>query len=109
MEAEILQDLKAYFGEDFKDMDEDTLLFCIRRAIRSFKSKRKYPDSYSDDTIAKDMDQYYACVFDVALYWCNMQGSEFQTSHSESGVSRSWETEDEIYAMHHIVPIARII
>ena len=55
------------------------------------------------------MENYYACIFDLALYWTNMQGVEFQLSHSENGVNRSWETETEIYSRHHIVPIARIV
>ena len=109
MDTEILQDMKAYFGEDYNSIDENTLLFCIKRAMKSFQNQRKYPDTYSEQMRLKDMENYYACIFDLALYWTNMQGVEFQLSHSENGVNRSWETETEIYSRHHIVPIARIV
>lgn len=108
MELELLQDLKDYLGDDYNADQESTMLFCARRAIRSFKNKRDYPDNYSETAINKDMEKKYACIFDDFLYWCNMQGIEFQNSHSENGVSRSFKTEDEIYIFHGILPIARI-
>lgn len=109
VEQELLQDLKDYLGDDYEAAQESALLFCIKRAIRSFKSKRNYPDNYSENRILKDMEKYYSCIWDDLLYWFNMQGIEFQTNHSESGTSRSWKSEDEIYVFHGVIPIARII
>lgn len=106
---ELLQDLKVYLGDDYDEEQEHTLLFCIRRAIRSFTSKRNYPVDYSEDTKLKDMDRFYSCLFDLTLYWWNKQGVEFQNSHSENSTSRAWENESEIYAMHNVIPIARVI
>ena len=109
MEQELLQDLKDYLGDDYDESSESALLICIKRAINSFKNKRGYPDSYSEAIIEKDMKKKYSCIWDDVLYWCNMQGCEFQTSHSENGTNRSWESEDEIYIFHGILPIARIV
>lgn len=109
MEKELLQDLKDYLGDDYDAEQESALLFCVKRALLSFKNKRNYPDTYSDTVINKDMEKYYSCIFDLTLYWCNMQGCEFQTSHSESGVSRSFDSERDIYVLHDVIPIARII
>lgn len=109
MEKELLQDLKDYLGDDYEAAQESALLFCIKRALLSFKNKRNYPDTYSDTVINKDMEKYYSCIFDLTLYWCNMQGCEFQSSHSESGVSRSFDSERDIYVLHDVIPIARII
>lgn len=109
MEQELLQDLKDYLGDDYDAEQESALLFCVKRAILSFKNKRNYPNTYSDTVINKDMEKYYSCIFDLTLYWCNMQGYEFQTSHSESGVSRSFDSERDIYVLHDVIPIARII
>lgn len=109
MEQKLLQDLKDYLGDDYDESNEPALLICIKRAILSFKNKRNYPKTYSDTLINSDMEKYYSCVFDLTLYWCNMQGYEFQTSHSESGVSRSFNSERDIYVLHDVIPIARII
>lgn len=109
MEHRLLQDLKDYLGSDYNESDEPALLVCVKRAINSFKNKREYPDNYSESIIQKDMEKKYFCIWDDVLYWCNMQGMEFQTSHSESGTSRSWKSEDEIYIFHGILPIARIV
>lgn len=109
VEQELLQDLKDYLGDDYEAAQESALLFCIKRAILSFKNKRNYPNTYSDTLITNDMKKYYSCVFDLTLYWCNMQGIEFQSSHSENGTSRSINSETDIYTLHSVIPIARII
>lgn len=109
MEKELLQDLKNYLDSDYSGCNDSALLFCIKRAMISFKNKRNYPKSYSEDMINEDIKKHYACVFDLALYWYNKQGLEFQSSHSESGISRLWQKESEIYMLHNIIPIARII
>lgn len=109
MDQEILQDMKNYLGNDYDQEQESSLLFCIKRAIKSFCSYRKYPDSYSEIVKEKDMERYYACIFDLSLYWYNMQGVEFQESHSENGTSRSWVSESEIYNLHNVIPICKIV
>lgn len=108
VELELLQDLKDYLGDDYNAEQESTLTFCVKRAIKSFKNKRNYPSSYPESMVENDMDKYYMCIFDLVLYWCDKQGVEFQTSHSESGVSRSWNSERDIYVLHDVIPIARV-
>lgn len=108
MEADILQDLENYLGNDYDKGQEKNLLFCIKRAFKSFVNKRNYPESYTDEIKEKDMEKYYACLFDLALYWCNKQGVEFHKSFSGNGESRSFESEAEIYSMHNVIPIAVI-
>ena len=109
MEIDILQDLKNYFGDDYDEEQEPTLLFCIKRAILSFKNKRNYPKAYSEQYIEDDMKRFYTCIFDLTLYWINMQGYEFQSSHSENGVNQAWNSESDIYALHNVIPVTRII
>ena len=52
------------------------------------------------------MEKCYDCIFDLALYFLVKQGAEFQGSHSESSVNRSWESETEIYINHGVFPFA---
>lgn len=108
MELEILNDLKSYLGMDYEDSMESTLLFCVKRAILLFKSYRNYPSFYTEQMIEKDMERCYACIWDLVLLQYVKEGVEFQNSHSESGTSRSWNSENEIFSMHRIVPIAGI-
>lgn len=109
MEKELLQDLKNYLGSDYDDDQESALLFCVRRSMRSFKNKRNYPEEYSESIIEKDMNKFYACIFDLVLYWVSKQGVEFQESFSGNGENRSWSREEDIYSLHNVIPIARII
>lgn len=109
VEEKLLQDLKDYLGDDYNEENEFALLLCAKRAIGSFKNKRQYPDTYPEEFIQKDMEKKYFCIWDDLLYWWNMQGMEFQASHSENGTNISWKSEDEIYTFHGILPIARII
>lgn len=108
MEQELFQDIKKYLGDDYDPERASSVRFCIRRAITSFKNKRNYPSSYTDKAIEADMKRYYPCLFDLALYWCNMQGIEFETSHSESGTTASWMSESDIYALHRVLSISVI-
>lgn len=109
VEAEILKDLKDYLGRDYDGEQESALLFCVKRAIKSFQNKRNYPEAYSSSIIEKDMNKFYMCIFDLALYWCGKQGVEFHKSFSGNGESRSWDSEADIYSLHNVIPIARII
>nr|DAG23941.1 MAG TPA: hypothetical protein [Caudoviricetes sp.] len=52
------------------------------------------------------MEKCYDCIFDLALYFLTKQGAEFQSSHSESSVNRSWNSETEIYVNHGVFPFA---
>ena len=109
VEQKILQDLRDYLGDDYDEKQDAALLICVRRAIRSFKNKRHYPEEYSENIIEKDMDKLYSCIFDLALYWVGKQGVEFHKSFSGNGESRSWDSEADVYALHNVIPIARII
>lgn len=41
-------------------------------------------------------DNHYSYVKNLALYSYNKIGAEFQASHSENGVSRTWKSEDDV-------------
>ena len=97
MNEELINDLANYLNDDTESPEMISL--AVKRAIRSFKNKRNYPSSYTDE-------KCYDCIFDLALYFLVKQGAEFQGSHSESSVNRSWESETEIYINHGVFPFA---
>lgn len=104
MNEELIEELSLYLADD--SISEGMITLSVNRAIRSFKNKRNYPSSYTDEKINNDMGKCYDCIFDLALYFLLKQGAEFQSSHSESSVNRSWESEAEIYINHGIFPFA---
>lgn len=104
MNEELINDLMNYLSDDIENPEMVSL--SVKRAIRSFKKKRNYPSSYTDEKICNDMENSYDCIFDLALFFLVKQGAEFQGSHSESSVNRSWESETEIYINHGVFPFA---
>lgn len=104
MNEELVNDLTVYLADETDS--PEIILFSVKRAIRSFKKKRNYPSSYAEEKINSDMEKCYDCIFDLALYFLAKQGAEFQSSHSESSVNRSWNSETEIYVNHGVFPFA---
>lgn len=107
MNEELKNDLTAYLADEPET--SEMIALSVRRAIRSFKKKRNYPESYTEEKINSDMEKCYDCIFDLALYFLVKQGAEFQNSHSENSVNRSWESDTDIYISHGIFPFARSI
>lgn len=104
MDEELISDLTVYLADEPEIFEMIPL--SVKRAIRSFKNKRNYPSEYTDTKKNADMEKCYDCIFDLALYFLVKQGAEFQGSHSENSVNRSWESETEIYINHGIFPFA---
>jgi hypothetical protein len=77
----------------------------INNVIRDVVRVRKYPSSYSEKQIEEDLSNYYSNVRNLALYDYNMVGAEFQQSHSENGINRSYTKRQELFS--GIIPIAR--
>jgi hypothetical protein len=97
LQAEILGDLKTELQGDAM-FDVAKLTVKIKDAIRRVRSARKYENtSYSEEKIYKDLsDNYYTVIKDLALYYWNKTGAEFEASISENDVSRTYISENEI-------------
>ncbi len=76
----------------------EVLKIKVTDAYRSVRSRKQYQNTnFTESQIEKHLlDNHYQDIKDVAMYRFNMLGAEFQKSHSENGVSRSWRTEDEV-------------
>lgn len=104
MNEELTSDLNAYLADDPEI--SGMIPLSVKRALRSFRNKRNYPSEYTEAKINADMEKCYDCIFDLALYFLVKQGAEFQGSHSENSVNRSWESETDIYINHGVFPFA---
>ena len=105
MREEIIEELKTELllteGEKF---NETLLESKVKNAYRSVKTARKYPPSYTEAMIERDMEKYYTQVRDIALYDYNQIGAEGQTQYSQDGVSVHYEDRNKLF--YGVLPIA---
>ena len=86
-QAEKLQLLKAMVGESDT---EEVLLTYLNIAGRKIIN-RAYPFGTEETEVPTRYD-FLQC--EIAAYLLNKRGAEGQTSHSENGISRSYESAD---------------
>lgn len=106
MEADILAEVSTYLGDEVSADDNPVLLILINRAIRKVCSKR-YPYGYTDAQKEAAVSKYRDVVFGAAVYYWAKQGSEGQSSHSENGISRGYQNEDDLY--FDVVPMTKTL
>ena len=97
LREEIIAELTVEFQNE-PTFNAEILKIKVNDAYRKVKSRRKYENSYySKEQIDMDLyEKYYQDIKDIAAFNFATMGAEFQLSHNENGVSRTWRTEDEI-------------
>lgn len=106
MEAEILQDIITYLGDEVSETDNPVLLILINRAIRKVCAKR-YPYGYTDKEKEAAIERYRDTIFSAAVYYWAKQGADGENSHSENGISRSYQSEEELF--FDVVPMVKVL
>ncbi|MCB6343660.1 hypothetical protein [Enterocloster lavalensis] len=106
MEAEILQDIIIYLGDEVGEADKPLLLILINRAIRKVCAKR-YPWGYTDKEKDMAVERYRDTIFEAAVYYWAKQGADGESSHSENGISRSYQNEADIY--FDVIPMVKVL
>jgi hypothetical protein len=106
LEQEIFADLQAELSLTDKNFNEVLLLSKIHNALREVKRARSYPESYTDEMINADMYEYYSNVRNLALYDYNTIGADFESSHNENSISRSYTDRNKLFC--GVVPFAKI-
>lgn len=101
---EILEELTIEL-EVTEDFDIALLTSKINGAVREIKLARKYK-SKTDEYIESDLQNYYSNIKNLAAYDFCMVGGEFQKSHSENGISRSFADRNDCF--DGVLPIAEI-
>ena len=84
--------LRAMVGDesDNTEWGDDVLLTYLTIAGRKIIN-RAYP---YDDTVTEVPRRYEILQCEIAAYLLNKRGAEGETSHSENGISRSYESAD---------------
>ena len=80
----------------------------VKDAIRKVRSERCYQNTtYSEEKIIKDLSEnQYSVIKDLALYYWNKIGAEFESMHSDNDTSRSYISEKDI--LGRITPFVKI-
>lgn len=81
------------------DNKEDDLLIeqLIKQATEDVKTRRNYPDSYTEEMITKDLKQFGGVIVNLVVYDHSQAGEEFMASFGENGVSRTWKDRDSLF------------
>lgn len=77
----------------------------VDSAIREVKRARRYPSSYSDEMIEKDIVNYYSNIKNIALYDYNLIGVEGQSASTENGESRTYVDRNKLF--YGVIPFAK--
>lgn len=95
-DEEKVKALKAMVGSSDSEEVLSTYLLLAGRKIIA----RAYP---YDNTVTEVPAQYDTLQCEIAAYMLNKRGAEGQTSHSENGISRSYENADIPSSMLKVV------
>lgn len=101
---EILASLKISLGVT-EEQDVAILTEILNDAIEEIKEARKYPSDMSASEIESDMLKYKANVKKLTKYDYNQMGAEYQESHNENGVNRTYM--DRRKCFDGVVPFCR--
>lgn len=104
IETSIINELKIELKNEV-DFDAEILALKVCNAYREVRMARNYPSSYSDESIAADMMNYYSNIRAIAMYDYNKIGAEGQTQYSADGESIHYVDRSKLF--NGVIPIAR--
>ena len=98
---ELTTELRETEGARF---NENLLRSKVKGAYRAVQTARRYPKSYTEAMVERDMEDYYSQVREIAMYDYNQLGAEGQTQYSQDGVSVHYVDRDKLF--YGVLPIA---
>lgn len=108
VKEDVFNSLKTELESSEGELFNETLLNVkVESAFREVMAARKYPSSYSQLTIEKDMEQFYATIRGIALFDYNQSGAEGQTSYSADGTSIHYVERDKLF--YGVIPIGGVV
>lgn len=115
----LLETIRIRLDEYDVDADSDMVVFppnkklevklgaLIEKAKRDIINYRHYPDSYTEEMIADDLEsKYYNTVIDLVVYDYSKEGGEYESVHNENGVNRTFVKRESILGT--VVPFCRV-
>lgn len=98
-EKEMLAMVRAMGGfGNTEDSSDDVLLAYLAIAGRKIIDR-----AYPYDDVTEVPKRYHILQCEIAVYLLNKRGAEGETSHSENGISRSYENADVPESMLSVI------
>lgn len=92
----------------FDHLEENPLLEqLISQAEADIRAKRMYPESYTEEKIAADMEKFQSVAVNLVVYDRSQAGENFMASYSENGVSRTWRDREELFV--GVFPFTKVL
>ena len=114
-EYSLIQQIKLRLGQYHMDNNEVVFEYpeenpkiemLISNAKESIINTRHYPSDWTDEKIEADLKKYTNVLINLVIYDYNKEGMDFENSHSESGVSRQFQSRQRLMA--DVVPFVHI-
>ena len=90
MKESIVGQLTPYLKKTDKAFDEELLSSVVDGVLADARISRRYPITYTESMILSDMEKGLGVFRNVALSRYNKIGVEFEKTHNEGEVSRSY-------------------
>lgn len=104
LQEELINDLmQELLSED--TFNESLLKQKVKNAIREIKTARRYPTSYSQEQKINDLYTFYSNIRNLALFDYNSIGAEFEISHNENSINRTWIDRNKIF--NGVLPLSK--
>lgn len=91
------------------DNKEDNPLIeqLLEQARKEIIEKRNYPETYTQDQIDRDVQNFENVMVNLAVYDRSQAGEAYMASYSENGVSRTWKDRNSL--LSGVYPFVRIL
>lgn len=80
----------------------------IEKAKQDIRNYRHYPDYYTEQQIEDDLTgKYHNTLIDLVLFDFSVEGADYETSHNENGVNRTFVKRESI--LGKVVPFVNVL
>lgn len=107
MVTELIEDLTTELTITDTNFNSDLLTVKVNNAVKEVAKVRNYPSHYTSEMIRSDIQKFYSQARSISLYDYNVIGSEYEKSHSENSINRTYIDRKELFA--GIIPLSRTI
>lgn len=80
-----------------EEVKYNKLISKLNSAVKAIVRVIDYPENYTDEQIAKDLDNYYDNIKDLTLYDYLQNGATGELTHNENGINRTWKDRRECF------------
>ena len=104
----IFSDLKTELNSELTgENDQALLLVKVRNAVDDVECARNHQGHHTDEFKEKDLKKMKPIIKRLALYDWNTIGAEGHSSYSDSGISRTFVSRDDI--LSQVIPFATVL